>query len=1086
MMEVTRDYVTVVAVEGSSAEEYVTVLSVGCGAPDGAEDVLVYRLPGERLGFGLKFEGGTSTSEKVRRLFIQSCAPDSPASRAHCSWGSLQEGDEVLQIDAVPVTAMTRLDCVRSLKESHVVIKLLVRHPAPPPIPPRRKTLGPPIAFADVPPEPEVYLDLLAQEELSCLTDTGSDDTGSSISTVLGPFDQLEEEALQPPLSFQDAPLSYSDERVLPPKPAPRKDVQARFRSGKKRPPPPPPPRKDRPQCPLNVQTVAVVETDRGDLPRLVDVVPKAALETEEVMQGSALPQEVFTGEERPVRTDWEENRSAVTENGSFVASREEATSTVIVTDEEENTSEVKEDKPASAAGNEESRLVAADEEDSRHAVTGNGYVPARSGSEDTRFLVTEIPAEGDSKVLLDVQENGFLGTENEEYKSVEMQNQKSMSVAMSMREDRPVSIDSNRRNLMDRAAGAESRENSPVGTVSKQNRHLEGDSKENSPVATCSSENRPTETGSRDNRLPETANKENSHVVTGGKENRLEGTDSQEHRIGETGMKKNRPVVTYSNGHSSVLCEDKENRPVVTNAEDKSLLGNKDERQRSQVPDIGDDRSVEARLRATHMEENRQGETGMRGNRDMDKYEHSYGRRNVETVMKENRNVETGMKGNRPVENGVEQCNLVGTESKENCHVVIKNKQNKLVETESVENISLMENGTENSFLQTDRKDNGPVLTDSIENRPLVIQYVEKSLVVSGNIENGSAGTVSSKNSPVAIGNEENSSGTPQNNETGLLGIKHIEKSPVATKSVDNHHAGTNNKENSPVIENEEFRPVVFKGKETNLVVTKNMENSPAGTANKENSNIVIKNKENSLVVCESKFNRPVETPKAGTLIEAGRKENEPVRDRNEDLADSLENSPVECKSFGTGSDKRKENRPVETEHQGNSVAITGTTETDVQDVGVSSKLCDETDCVEVLTDVFMVAVPQMQYLHSDSDEDDFLMDLPETELLEQGGTVFQPATGALLTASDATFFPFRCWGPTSHLATIGEDEEEDLTNQGLVEQSYLFLLMLISHFYTHTVHGFLLNYIFQPSVAFIRFKNTCLKSLHWNYYIH
>ncbi|KDR13786.1 hypothetical protein L798_12081, partial [Zootermopsis nevadensis] len=127
VMEVTRDYVTVVAVQGSSpAEEYVTVLSVGCEAPDGAEDVLVYRLPGERLGFGLKFEGGTSTSEKVRRLFIQSCAPDSPASRAHCSWGSLQEGDEVLQIDSVPVTAMTRLDCVRSLKESNVVIKLLV------------------------------------------------------------------------------------------------------------------------------------------------------------------------------------------------------------------------------------------------------------------------------------------------------------------------------------------------------------------------------------------------------------------------------------------------------------------------------------------------------------------------------------------------------------------------------------------------------------------------------------------------------------------------------------------------------------------------------------------------------------------------------------------------------------------------------------------------------------------------------------------------------------------------------------------------------------------------------------------------
>ncbi|KAJ9589260.1 hypothetical protein L9F63_017505, partial [Diploptera punctata] len=213
MMETESDkFVTVVAVE--AAEEYVTVLSVGGGDQDG-EDVLVYRLPGERLGFGLKFEGGTATGERVRRLFIQSCAPDSPASRVTCSWGSLQEGDEVLQIDSVPVNMMTRLDCVRCLKDSNVVLKLHVRHAPPPPVPPRRSK--------ERPPEPEVYLDLLAQEAAACLTESESDEP--------------------------DAPLSYGDERVLPPKPAPRKDV---FKSGKKRPPPPPPPRTDRPQCPLN------------------------------------------------------------------------------------------------------------------------------------------------------------------------------------------------------------------------------------------------------------------------------------------------------------------------------------------------------------------------------------------------------------------------------------------------------------------------------------------------------------------------------------------------------------------------------------------------------------------------------------------------------------------------------------------------------------------------------------------------------------------------------------------------------------------------------------------------------------------
>ncbi|OXU29178.1 hypothetical protein TSAR_000293 [Trichomalopsis sarcophagae] len=145
-----EEFVTVVNVQGtqpptpSSAESFVTVLSIGTGTKqqnklseqttvngvDPAhpeEEVEVYRLPGERLGFGLKFEGGNKTSEKVRRLFIQSCAEQSPASRAKCSWGNLGEGDEVLSIDEVPVTEMTRLDCVRRLKESQLVIKLAVR-----------------------------------------------------------------------------------------------------------------------------------------------------------------------------------------------------------------------------------------------------------------------------------------------------------------------------------------------------------------------------------------------------------------------------------------------------------------------------------------------------------------------------------------------------------------------------------------------------------------------------------------------------------------------------------------------------------------------------------------------------------------------------------------------------------------------------------------------------------------------------------------------------------------------------------------------------------------------------------------------
>ncbi|KAL3289675.1 hypothetical protein HHI36_023079 [Cryptolaemus montrouzieri] len=144
MGESSRDgnFVTVVSIGTENLEEkketlpprdvdFVTVLRIGEN-PDENEDiteeVLVYRLPGERLGFGLKFEGGTKATEYVKRLFIQSCAPDSPASRVLSSWGNLIEGDEVLMIDSHPVNSMTRMDCVKYLKDSNVIIKLLVRH----------------------------------------------------------------------------------------------------------------------------------------------------------------------------------------------------------------------------------------------------------------------------------------------------------------------------------------------------------------------------------------------------------------------------------------------------------------------------------------------------------------------------------------------------------------------------------------------------------------------------------------------------------------------------------------------------------------------------------------------------------------------------------------------------------------------------------------------------------------------------------------------------------------------------------------------------------------------------------------------
>ena len=80
------------------------------------EELTIVRRPGEKLGFGLRFEGGGRASETVRRLFIQCCSPQSPAARAACSWGGILEGDQILSIAGQDVARLTRLQCVKALK----------------------------------------------------------------------------------------------------------------------------------------------------------------------------------------------------------------------------------------------------------------------------------------------------------------------------------------------------------------------------------------------------------------------------------------------------------------------------------------------------------------------------------------------------------------------------------------------------------------------------------------------------------------------------------------------------------------------------------------------------------------------------------------------------------------------------------------------------------------------------------------------------------------------------------------------------------------------------------------------------------
>nr|XP_036214173.1 serine-rich adhesin for platelets [Bactrocera oleae] len=239
------------------------------------ELLIVHRQAGERLGFGLKFQGGTRNAEKVHKLYIQSCAADSPASKVRASWGALREGDEIVSIDEQRVCELTRIECVRCLKDN-VAIRLQVRNgygrkpeteeelllagannmdaasgstpgarvlsndasgtavimsngamkgspPPPPPVPPRklvkRKSLNgeskivvpaaatssasatPTITLTAAspsngsevdkpftpPPDAEYYINLFADGQ-SLKTESESDDTASTISTVIDKF----------------------------------------------------------------------------------------------------------------------------------------------------------------------------------------------------------------------------------------------------------------------------------------------------------------------------------------------------------------------------------------------------------------------------------------------------------------------------------------------------------------------------------------------------------------------------------------------------------------------------------------------------------------------------------------------------------------------------------------------------------------------------------------------------------------------------------------------------------------------------------------------------------------------------------
>ena len=98
-------------------DQIPTVSSLTAKVSSVEEDIVIYKLPGEKLGLGLRFEGGSRANEYVRHLFVQCTAVSSPAAKTKCTWpGGLRAGDEILSISSKTIKKLTRLDCVRALK----------------------------------------------------------------------------------------------------------------------------------------------------------------------------------------------------------------------------------------------------------------------------------------------------------------------------------------------------------------------------------------------------------------------------------------------------------------------------------------------------------------------------------------------------------------------------------------------------------------------------------------------------------------------------------------------------------------------------------------------------------------------------------------------------------------------------------------------------------------------------------------------------------------------------------------------------------------------------------------------------------
>ena len=91
------------------------------------EILVLHRLPGEKLGMGLSIESIGGDDDPVRGVFVDSITPGGAADRATGGSTGLRVGDEILEVNGVPLAEVSYAETVTFFREMPLRVILMVR-----------------------------------------------------------------------------------------------------------------------------------------------------------------------------------------------------------------------------------------------------------------------------------------------------------------------------------------------------------------------------------------------------------------------------------------------------------------------------------------------------------------------------------------------------------------------------------------------------------------------------------------------------------------------------------------------------------------------------------------------------------------------------------------------------------------------------------------------------------------------------------------------------------------------------------------------------------------------------------------------